>query len=96
MKIRPIVKDAFKCDALVHQFFAIDVHDEYLAEPTEQCVNETYDDAYLIKEAQYLLDIARIQRDQLYGEEDFDTINIEVKQLRRFIRKWTSKHQKCR
>ena len=49
--IRPIVKDALECDALVHQFFEIDVYDKYLAEPTEQCVNETYDDAYLIKEA---------------------------------------------
>ena len=85
--IRPIVKDALECDALVHQFFEIDVYDKYLAEPTEQCVNETYDDAYLIKEAQYLFDIACLQRDELYGEEDFDTIDIEVKQLLKFLDK---------
>ena len=85
--IRPIVKDALECDAFVHHIFAIDVRDEYLAELTEQCVNETYDDAYLIKEAQYLLDIFRMQRDQLYSEVNFDTIDFEVKQLLKFLDK---------
>lgn len=83
--IRPIVKDAFECDALRYQFERIDVHDKYLAEATEQCVNDTYDDAYLIKEAQYQLEVARMQRDEIYGQEDFDTINIEVKQLLQFL-----------
>jgi len=83
--IRPIVEDAFECDALRYQFEAIDVADKHLAEATEACVNETYDDAYLIKEARYLLDAAILQRDEIYGEEDFDTINIEVKQLLQFL-----------
>lgn len=85
--IRTIVKDAFECDALVHQFLEIDVADKYLTDATEQCVNDTYNDAYLIKEAQYQLDVARMQRDELYGEEDFDTIDIEVKQLLKFLDK---------
>tara|TARA_R100001443_G_scaffold65160_1_gene74461 strand:+ start:559 stop:825 length:267 start_codon:yes stop_codon:yes gene_type:complete len=83
--IRPIVKDAFECDALRYQFERIDVYDKHLAEATEACVSDTYDDAYLIKEAQYQLDVARMQRDELYGEEDFDTIDIEVKQLLQFL-----------
>lgn len=84
-EIRPIVQDAFECDALYYQFEAIDVADKYLAEATEACVNETYSDAYLIKEARYLLDAAVLQRDEIYGADDFDTINLEVKQLQKFL-----------
>jgi len=88
--IRPIVGDAFDCDALRYQFEEIDVADKYLAEATEACVNETYDDKYLIEEARYLLDAAILQRDEIFGRasrSDFDTIDIEVRQLEAFLRK---------
>ena len=85
--IRQIVKDALDCDAIRYQFFEIDVADKHLKNATAQCVNDTYDDGYLIKEAGYLLYAAVLQRDEVYGSEDYGTIDIEVKQLQKFLRK---------
>ena len=90
--IRPIVEDAFECYALRYQFEAIDIPDKLLAEATEACVNETYDDAYLIKEARYLLDgaILRSNRRSRPGRTYPKTngaIDIEVRQLEAFLQK---------
>ena len=86
--IRPIVKDAFACDALVVVFETIDVPDKYLDEATPACVNETYDDATLIESARYFLDLTVEHRDVWYvSKEDFGILNREAKQLERFLDK---------
>ena len=82
-KIRPIVKAAFKVDALAHQFEDIDIADGYLNTASIEEVNGKYDDAHLIGEAHYLLDIAM----DPYNQEDECWQN-DAKQLRRFIKKW--------
>ena len=59
MKIRPIVKAAFKVDELVYQFMRIDVEDGLLSfKNNEADVNEKYSDEYIIGEAENRLDIA--------------------------------------
>jgi len=87
--IRQIAKDAFKCEALFNQFSCIDVADRYLDEATEQCVSDTYSDAYLIREAGFLLDRLKDEHRQ-YGHCRISKaiIGAEMKQLRRFIAKW--------
>ena len=82
-KIRPIVRDAFKVDELVHQFEDIDIADGYLKTASIEEVNEKYDDAYLISEARHRLDIAM----DPINQEEADWRR-DAKQLRRFIKKW--------
>lgn len=82
-KIRPIVRDAFKVDELVHQFEDIDIADGYLNTASIEEVNEKYDDAHLISEARYRLDIAMDE----YNQVD-ECWQEDAKQLRRFIKKW--------
>jgi len=86
MKIRPIVKDAFKVNELVYQFCVIDLEDGYLDEATPEEVNEKYSDEYIIKEAYHRLDIAMDPANQ--EEEDWRR---DAAQLRRFIKKWKVK-----
>jgi len=65
MKIRPIVKAAFKVDELVHQFMCIDVDDGLLSfKNNEADVNEKYSDEYIIGEAENRLDIAMDEYNQ--------------------------------
>lgn len=82
-QIRPIVRDAFKVDELVHQFEDIDVPDGYLTTASIEEVNEKYSDEYLISEARHRLDIAMDE----YNQVD-DVWREDAKQLRRFIKKW--------
>lgn len=82
-KIRPIVRDAFKVDELVHQFEDIDIADGYLQTASIEEVNEKYSDAHLISEALYRLDIAMDEDNQV--EECWQD---DAKQLRRFIKRW--------
>ena len=86
MKIRQIVKDAFKVDELVYQFGEIDVADGHLEVGSEKEVNEKYDDEYIIGEAKYFFDVA-LTADE--GENFFSSEwKKDAKQLRRFIKKW--------
>ena len=86
MKIRQIVKDAFKVNELVWQFEEIDVADGYLKTGSPQEVNEKYEDYYLIQEAYNRLDIAM---DECNQEEA--SWRRDAAQLRRFIKKWKNK-----
>jgi hypothetical protein len=86
-RIRPIVRAAFKCDALVYQFTEIDVEDG-LIEATDYDgivaeVNERYVDDAIVREAENRLDIC----DDPYNQLDPDYIR-EAKQLRAFIKRW--------
>tara|TARA_R100001244_G_C5067942_1_gene110626 strand:+ start:70 stop:420 length:351 start_codon:yes stop_codon:yes gene_type:complete len=89
MKIRQIVKDAFKVDELVYQFREIDVPDGYLKTGTIENVNETYNDIWIMHEAYNKLDIAMDECNQEEPEWREDAA-----QLRRFIKKWRDKTEK--
>ena len=84
LRMRPIVKDAFKVNELVCQFGVIDVEDRYLVEGTPEEVNEKYSDKYIIKEAYHRLDIAM---DKWNQEEE--CWRQDAAQLRRFLAKWS-------
>tara|TARA_R110000787_G_scaffold11033_2_gene36989 strand:- start:202 stop:462 length:261 start_codon:yes stop_codon:yes gene_type:complete len=86
MKIRPIVKAAFRVDELVYQFEDIDVPDKRLQTGSIEEVNEKYSDTYIISEAENRLDIAMdpYNQEEEYWRKDAD-------QLRRFIKKWSKK-----
>ena len=84
--IRPIVRAAFKCDALVYQFTELDVedglikateHDAIVAE-----VNEHYVDDAIIREAENRLDICN----DPYNQTDPDYMR-EARQLRSFLKR---------
>ena len=83
MRIRPIVKAAFKINELYYQFTEIDVPDGYLATGSIEEVNERYSDEYIIGEARNRLNIAMDQYNQAdaYWRRD-------AAQLRRFIKRW--------
>jgi|TARA_Y100000296_G_scaffold67829_1_gene80736 hypothetical protein len=83
MNIRPIVRAAFKVDELVYQFTDIDVPDQKLETGSIEEVNEKYDDAHLIGEAENRLDIAMDE----YNQEE-ECWRRDARQLRRFIKKW--------
>ena len=59
MAIRQLIRDAFKCDELVHQFKVIDVEDGLLKTGLEKEVNENklYTDRYIIEEAKNRLGV---------------------------------------
>jgi len=85
MKIRPIVKAAFKVDELVYQFMCIDVDDGLLSfKNNEADVNEKYSDEYIIGEAENRLDIAMDE----YNQEE-ECWRKDAAQLRRFIKRWS-------
>lgn len=85
--IRPIVKDAFKVNELWYQFSEIDVDDGLLKDGSVAAlmaqVNEKYDDAYIIGEAENRLDIAMDPCNQ-----DEPEWRKDAAQLRRFIKRW--------
>ena len=80
--IRPIVRAAFKCEGLVYQFTVIDVEDGTLQEGTKEEVNEKFDDAYIIGEAENRLHICGCQ------DEMSSAYDQEERELKRFLRKW--------
>jgi len=99
-KIRPIVKDAFKCDELVYQFTRIDVEDGLICKgipfPSHAdvvaAVNDNFSDAYILGEAENRLDISRCNiEDGGYDPtgEDLKMHKREFRQLTRFIEKWS-------
>ena len=49
--IRPIVRAAFKCDALVYQFTRIDVEDGLLVKGDIEEVNAKYSDEHIMVQA---------------------------------------------
>ena len=83
MKIRQIVKDALKCNELDYQFRIIDVADKHLVDGSPKEINEKYDDAHIIGEAEYRLDICM----DLYNQEEADW-RCDAKQLRKFLAKY--------
>lgn len=89
--MRPIVKDALKCDELVYQFFQID-HADCAILYDDKVINKFYADKYLIKEAKHRLDIANENLDFFAPEdEDYKTYAKGHKQLTKFIAKWENK-----
>lgn len=97
-KIRKIVRDAFKCDALVYQFERIDVEDgiicKDIAFPTfddvQAAVNAEFDDAYILGEAANMLDISRCNIEEGGWEgEDLKMHKREFRQLSNFINKYS-------
>jgi hypothetical protein len=86
-KLRPIVRAAFKCDALVYQFTEIDVEDG-LIKATDYDgivaeVNEHYVDDAIIREAENRLDICN----DPYNQRDPDYIR-DARQLRSFLKRF--------
>jgi len=84
MKIRPIVRAAFKVDQLVYQFEDIDIEDGYLDSASMEEVNEKYSDKYIIGEAENRLNVAM---DPLNQEEEY--WRKDAAQLRRFIKRFS-------
>tara|TARA_Y100000114_G_scaffold85115_1_gene78651 strand:- start:215 stop:550 length:336 start_codon:yes stop_codon:yes gene_type:complete len=89
--MREIVKDALKCEELVHQFFYID-REDVESDINDEIINKFYPDKYLIKEAKHRLDIANENLDFFAPEdEDFKSYAKGHKQLTKFIGKWENK-----
>lgn len=86
-KLRPIVKSAFKCDALVYQFTEIDVDDGLITASDYDGivaeVNERYVDDAIIREAENRLDICN----DPYNQQDPEYIR-EARQLRAFLKRF--------
>ena len=86
-KLRPIVKAAFKCDALVYQFTEIDVEDGLITASDYDGivaeVNDSYVDDAIIREAENRLDICN----DPYNQQDPDYIR-EARQLRSFLKRF--------
>ena len=102
-KVRPIIKDAVKVDALRVQFMDVDAADNYQglgdsynnARSLEEAINQTsaYTDEYIIKEAEHLLDKEVENLKDFAGQEkdfalDVKNLQREIKQLERFIKKY--------
>ena len=84
MAIRQFIRDAFKCDELVHQFKVVDVEDGLLKTGTEKEVSENklYTDRYIIEEAKNRLELTNKKIEQLNEETDNDaTYRIELEFL---------------
>lgn len=86
-KLRPIVKAAFKCDALVYQFTRVDVDDGLITASDYDGivaeVNDRYVDDAIIREAQNRLDICN----DPYHQQDPDYAR-EARQLRAFLKRF--------
>ena len=101
MAIRQIVRDAFQCDELVHQFSVLDVEDGLLETGSEKEVNENkhYNDRYILEEARNRMKLLDAQMDKLNDDHDDDsTFRIELQfleqeknQLLKFVEKWGPK-----
>ena len=90
-KIRPIVRAAFKVDELVHQFTEVDVPDKVLETGSLEEVNEKFDDAYLVGEAQNRLLLVQDQLDAIWhsqDSEDWKIFSRDKRQLTRFIKRF--------
>lgn len=95
-QLRPIVRDAWKCDELVYQFETIDVEDGLLsAENTQADANEKFSDKYIIGEAENRLDICDHNiRDltswdgYVHDKQMMAIWKKEAGQLRRFLKKY--------
>lgn len=88
---RPIVRAAFRCDALVYQFEDIDTSDGVLPTGSMADVAAAYSDDGLIREAENWLDICQCNLEDLMYQrdsEDYQVWEREAKQLRAFIKKW--------
>jgi len=86
-KLRPIVRAAFKCDALDYQFRDIDVSDGILnAEKLESDVNEKFSDDHIIGEAENRLDICNDPYN--LGDPDYQR---DARQLRAFLKRFKTK-----
>lgn len=89
-KLRPIVRAAFKCDALVYQFTRIDAEDGLIKasgyDGIVAEVNEHYVDDAIIREAENRLDIC----DDPYNQMDED-YQREARQLRTFLKRFKRK-----
>lgn len=84
-KIRPIVRAAFKCDALDYQFSRIDVEDGLLdGNNVVADVNAKYSDADILGEAEHRLDICN----DPYNQDDPD-YRRDARQLRAFIKRFS-------
>ena len=85
IKIRQIVKDAFKVDELKDfQWARVDVEDGRLDTGSIQEVNEKYDDARIILDAENRYSIY-MSHD---NEEDIEECAKDLRQVRRFLAKW--------
>jgi hypothetical protein len=85
-----LIRSAFKCDALYHQFTVIDVEDG-LHDGTTTGVASYYDVAGLVAEAVHWLDICQHNLRDLQGQSDSEDYRVwkrEAKQLHTFIKKW--------
>lgn len=98
------LKDAKKCDALDYQFCVIDVEDAYLGDidydneqEVDQAIIKTYSGDKMITEAKHQLDKLQDQLNDCYGYDgkldrvlldDFSHILPEMRQLKRFLKKW--------
>ena len=101
MAIRQLIRDAFKCDELVHQFKVVDVEDGLLKTGVEKEVSENklYTDRYILEEAKNRLELTNKKIERLNEETDNDaTYRIELEflekekqQLRVFLAKWGPK-----
>ena len=101
MAIRQLIRDAFRCDELVHQFKVLDVDDGLLTTGSEKEVsgNKLYTDMYITDEAKNRLDLTNKKIDRLGEDTDNDaTYKIELEflekeknQLLEFLTKWGPK-----
>ena len=101
MAIRQLIRDAFQCDELVHQFKVLDVEDGLLTTGSEKEVsgNKLYTDMYITDEAKNRLDLTNKKIDRLGEDADYDvTYKIELEflekeknQLLEFLAKWGPK-----
>lgn len=98
-KLRPIVKAAFKCDALDYQFTEIDVEDGLITASDYDGivaeVNERYVDDAIIREAENRLDICVHNIDDLTIWDgttaypvDMAVWKKEARQLRSFLKRF--------
>lgn len=85
--IRPIVKAAFKCNALAHQYTVIDVEDGEIKatdfDGVVKFVNDEYLDEQIISDAENCLDICN----DPCNKTDPDYVR-EARQLRAFIKRF--------
>jgi len=85
IKIRQIVKDAFKVDELKNfQWARVDVEDGHLDTGSIEEVNEKYDDARIILDADSRYSIY-MSHDH---EEDIQECAKDLRQVTRFLAKW--------
>ena len=94
LKSRPLSRAAYRIPYLLEQFQEIDVEDGLLKTGSLKEVSETYDDAYIIKEAKNRLMLAEDSLDQLANEDDkgpdsaYGYFKKAATQIRNFLKKY--------